>query len=182
LKKTLVVSSIVLTAVTYLYLIVTTARGSGIGLSVTTFSLWSILAWITSFTMLKQKADPTVPLIYAVGATTTAIILVVKGRYDWSLLDLIVAILVIACIAVWITRGPRGALILSVIAGLTAAIPFIVVTWKAPMNSPLAVNAVLLFANFLAFVGAKAWTLEDRLYAVANMVLCIALVLPCVSL
>lgn len=162
----------------YLYMIVTTAQGTGEGLSLTTFGLWSALAWITSFAMLKKKVNPAVVMIYGVGACATTIILLIKGRFSWSNFDSLIAFLVVLCVILWHTRGPRGALILSVIAGGLAAVPFIVMTWKSPANSPIIPNAGFLITNVLAFVSAKTWTLEDRLYSVVNVVMCSLLVLP----
>lgn len=160
-------------------MVVATASGTGEGLSLATFALWSALAWITSFTMLKQKANPAVPMIYGVGATTTTIILLIKGRYGWSNLDSIIAILTILCVVLWLTNGPRWALILSVSAAFIAGLPFIIMTWKSPANSPIIPNSAFLLANTLAFISAKAWTLEDRLYSGVNIVVCSFLVIPC---
>ncbi len=159
-------------------MVITTAKGTGEGLSLTTFGLWSALAWITSFTMLKQKANPAVPMIYGVGATVTTLVLLIKGRYGWSGLDTVIAILVILCILLWLTNGPRWALILSVAAAVIAALPFIVMTWKSPANSPIIPNSGFLLANTLALISAKAWTLEDRLYAGVNVMVCLLLVVP----
>jgi hypothetical protein len=170
--------SVVVGAFSYTYLVITTARGTGEGLSLATFGLWSALAWITSFTMLNQKANPAVPMIYGVGATATTIVLLYKGRYGWSWLDTLIAVLVVLCVVFWLTKGARWALVLSVVAAVIAGIPFVVMTWKSPANSPIIPNSSFLLANFLAFVSAKAWTLEDRLYSGVNVVVCSFLVIP----
>jgi hypothetical protein len=159
-------------------MVITTAKGTGEGLSLTTFGLWSALAWITSFTMLKQKANPAVPIIYGVGAASTTLVLLIKGRYGWTGLDTVIAVLVILCIVLWLTNGERWALILSVAAAVIAALPFIIMTWKSPANSPIIPNAGFLLANALALISAKAWTLEDRLYAGVNVIVCSLLVIP----
>ena len=163
-------------------MLVITAKGNGEGLSLTTFGLWSALAWITSFTMLKQKANPAVPIVYAVGATATAIILLVKGRYGWSSFDSVITALVAVCIVLWLTNGARWALILSVAAAVIASFPFIGMTWNSPAHSPIVSNSGFLLANTLAFVSAKAWTLEDRLYSGANIIVCSLLVIPWIFL
>ncbi len=170
--------SVVMSIFGYSCLIVMTAKGTGEGLSISTFGLWSALAWITSFTMLSQKANPAVPIIYGVGATTTTIILLFKGRYGWSALDTVIAILVVLCVILWLTSGPRLALILSVVAAAIATIPFVVLTWKSPEMSPIIPNSAFLVANYLAFVSAKAWTIEDRLYSGVNVVVCSLLIIP----
>ena len=178
MKKKLAVLSVVVGALAYLYMVVTTAMGTGEGLSLTTFGLWSALAWITGFTTLKQKANPAVPMIYGAGATATTLVLLYKGRYGWSGLDTMIAVLVGLCILLWLTKGSKWALVLSVAAAVIAAVPFVAMTWKVPANSPIIPNSGFLLANILSFASAKAWTLEERLYSGVNMIVCSLLVIP----
>jgi hypothetical protein len=177
-KNTVANTSVAVGGFGYLYLIVALIRSSGEGLSLTTFALLSALAWITSLTMLKQKANPAVPMIFGLGATITTITLLIKGRYGWSNFDTLIAALVVACIVLWLTSGPKLALIMSIVASAIAFIPFIALTWKSPGTSPIIPNTCFLLANILAFASAKTWTLEDRLYSSVNIVLCSALVIP----
>ncbi|MEI7480133.1 MAG: hypothetical protein WCJ59_00720 [bacterium] len=178
MKKFLGTLSVVVGAIGYLYMVLIVAIGTCEGLSLTTFVLWAALAWITGFTMLKQGANPAVPMIYGIGATTTSIVLLIKGRCGWSGLDSVIAILVVICILLWMTNGARWALIISIAAAVIAGLPFIIMTWKSPESSPIIPNTGFLLANLLAFLSAKAWTLEDRLYSGVNVVVCSLLVLP----
>lgn len=178
LKKTLGILSVIAGSFAYLYMIFSTASGTGEGLSLSTFGLWSALAWITSFTMMKQGANAAVPMIYGTGATLTTIVLLYKGRFGWSGFDTVIAVLTVLCVVLWMTSGPKWALILSVVAAAIAALPFIILTWKFPTTSPIIPNAGFLLANTLAFIAAKAWTLEDRLYSGINIIVCSALVIP----
>jgi hypothetical protein len=177
-KKHIANLSVVIGGLGYLVLIIALIRSTGEGLSLSTFALLSALAWITSFTMLKQKANPAVPMIFGTGATITTLTLLVKGRYGWSNFDTLIAALVVACIVLWLTSGPKLALIMSIAASVIAFIPFIALTWKSPGTSPIIPNSCFLIANILAFSSAKTWTLEDRLYSSVNIVLCTILVLP----
>ncbi len=178
MKKKLAVLSVVVGALSYLYMVVMTAIGTGEGLSLTTFGLWSSLAWITAFTTMKQGASPAIPVIYGVGATSTTLVLLFKGRYGWSGFDTMIAVLVGLCILLWLTKGSKWALVLSVAASVIAAVPFIVMTWQSPGNSPIIPNSGFVLTNILAFASAKAWTLEDRLYSGANVIVCSLLVIP----
>lgn len=178
MKNILGFLSVAVGAAAYLHMVVSTAKGTGEGLSLSTFALWSGLAWITCFTMWKQKANPAVPAIFAVGATATTIVLVAKGRFSWTSFDTLIAVLVFICVVVWITKGSKWALVLSVVAAVIAAVPFIVLSWKWPSNVPIIANSGFLLSNSLAFVAAKAWTLEDRLCFGANIVVCSLLVIP----
>jgi hypothetical protein len=177
-KKILSVLSVLAGVFAYAIMVTTTIEGTGEGLSLTTFGLWAALAWISGFTMLKQGANPAVPMVYGVGATATTIVLLFKGRYDLTLQNAIIAALVVTCIVLWKTKGARWALVLSVAAAVFAAVPFIVMTWKAPAVSPIIPSSGFLLANILSFVSAKAWTLEDRLYSGVNIIVCSLLVIP----
>lgn len=178
MKKLLNFLSVFAGASAYAYMVIMTSRGTGEGLSLTTFALWSALAWITCFTMWKQGANPAVPAVYGIGATSTTIVLLIKGRYGWTSFDTIIAILTVLCVVLWLTSGPRWALVLSVAAAVIAGVPFIVMTWNSPANSPIIPNSGFLIANTLSFAAAKAWTVEDRLYPGVNFVVCSLLVLP----
>jgi hypothetical protein len=178
LKKYIAILSAVFGALGYLYMIVTLIRKGGEGLSLSTFALGAALAWITGFTMLEQKANPTVPMIYGFGATITAVLLLIEGRCEWTSFDTTIAILVTWCIILWFSKGPRYTLVLSVAAALISFIPYLMMTWKNPAASPIIPNAGFLLANILAFVSAKTWTLEDRLYSAVNIVICASLVIP----
>jgi hypothetical protein len=177
-KKMLGHLSVVVGASTYLYLICKVTQGTGEGLSFTTFALWSALAAIISITMLVQKANPAVPAVYCCGATTTAIVLFMKGRMAWTEFDTLILILVVLCVFLWLTSGPKAALIMSVTAGLVAGIPLLRIAWEAPLTSPVVANSGFLLANVLSFASAKDWTLKDRLYSGSNVILCLCLVVP----
>ena len=178
MKKNIAILSAVFGALAYLYMIISVIRNGSEGLSLSTFALGAALAWITGFTMLKQKANPTVPMIYGIGATITAVLLFIDGRCSWTGFDTVIALLVACCIILWLSKGPRYALILSVAAALISFVPYLTMTWKNPAASPIIPNTGFLLANILAFASAKTWTLEDRLYAASNTILCAALVIP----
>jgi hypothetical protein len=178
LKKQIFVLSVIVGGLAYLHLLVGLIGSSGAGLSLSTFGLLSALAWITSLTMWKHKANPAVPVIFGTGATATTFALLIKGCYGWSSFDTVIAVLVVACIVLWLTLGSKFALVMSIAASAIAFIPFIAITWKNPAMSPIIPNAGFLLSNILAFCSAKTWTIQDRLYSSVNIVLCTLLVLP----
>jgi hypothetical protein len=161
----------------YTVMILMTAAGTGEGLSFATFLLWSALAWINTISTKKQSGSWIIPLMYSIGATTTTIVLIIKGRYGWSVFDTVVAILVIVCVILWLAKGDRWAIVSSTTASFIAALPFLIMTWKNPSVSPITPNTLFLLANFLGFIAAKKWTLQDRLYLGSNVVVCGSLVL-----
>lgn len=177
-KNLLAKLSVCVGAAAYALMVYSIIIGTGEGLSLSTFALWAALAWITSFTMLKQGANAAVPMIYGLGASATTLVLLYKGRYGWTGFDTVIAILTTICVVLWLTQGARKALIMSVIAAAIASIPFVVMTWQTPASSPIVPNTGFLLSNILAFVAAKAWTVEDRLYSAVNICVCSMLVIP----
>lgn len=178
MKKLLGILSLIVGTLTYIHIIVTTIKGTGEGLSLTTFLLWSALAWISGFSMLKQGANPTIAFVYGTGGTILTAVLFCKGKASVSGFDIFIALLVVVCVVLWLYKGARYALLLSTTAGMLSALPFIVMTWQQPANSPIVTNAGFLLANILSFFAAKNWTVEERLYPVSNVIVCTLLVLP----
>ncbi|HEY0908423.1 MAG TPA: hypothetical protein VGE35_03695 [Candidatus Paceibacterota bacterium] len=180
MKKLLKILSAIIAAGSYAYMICAIIRGTGEGLLISTFALWSILAWITTVSMLGkvERSALIVPCIYATGATTTSIILVFKGRYGFSGLDGLTTSLATFCIVALIGNEKTKALVLSVAAGMIAAVPFIALTWQRPEHSPIIPNAGCLAANILGLMAIPNRKIESWLFYVANIMLGIALVLP----
>ncbi|MEI8339599.1 MAG: hypothetical protein WCF94_02955 [bacterium] len=178
MKEILAKTSLTIGIIAYSLMIFSTLMGTGENLSFTTFALWSMLNLITAYTTYKKKANPSIPLVYGSGATLTAIVLLFKGRCQWSTLDSVVAALVITCLLLWKIKGDKWALISSTLAAAIAGIPFLVVIWKNPEISPVLPNALFTLTNLLSFFAADKWTVEDRLFSGINVIFCFLFVLP----
>jgi len=178
MKKYFTLVSSILGATTYLYLIANTYVSTGEGLSFTTFFLWAFLAWISAVTTFKQKSNALVPTIYAFGSSTISILLFAKGKVVWTGFDTFIAVLVLLCMALWMIKGSKWALVMSVLASLIANIPFIIMTWRAPEMSPIVANFGFFGANFLWFLAGEKWTLQDKLYGASGTFGCSLLLIP----
>jgi hypothetical protein len=157
----------------------------GKGLSFTSFVLWTILTWISCITTKRQGgATPAVPRTYAIGATVMTIVLACKHRYSTlTTLDGTTAALVVLCLILWVIKGDKWALIISVIASSIAGIPYIVMTYTAPLDSPFLVNTGFLIANSIAFISAgelsiRKWTVEDRLFTGVSILTGVVMIFP----
>lgn len=171
--------SILTALVSYLYLIINTIAGSGENISISTYGLWAILSWIVGFAVFRKGGDYRTVMVYGIGSTTITTTLILKGRLiTWTGMDTFVAIMVILCLVAWKHSGEIPALIIAVIAGTIAAIPFIGLCWEFPLESPIVPNVGFLIANATGLIGAKSWRLEDSLYFLVNTVMCILLVAP----
>lgn len=177
-----------LIAVCYSYMIVCACMENGKGLSFASFALWTVLTWISCITTKGQGgATPAVPMVYAMGATIMTIVLACKHRYTTlTSIDGFTAILVVLCIVLLAKNGKKGekwALVISVIASTIAGIPYWVMTYRFPLESPVLANTGFLIANTTAFILAgklpwKHWTIRDRLFTGVSMVSGVILILP----
>lgn len=172
------VLSVLVGGFAYTYMVISTINGTGDGCSLTTFVLWGALAFISAIEMKKRAVYAGVPMLYGTGATATAIVLLFKGKFAFTMLDAVITSSVVSCVILWNTRAAKWVLVLSVAAAALAAVPFITMTWNDPASSPIVPNASFLITNALSFASAKKWTLEDRLYSGVNVVVCSLLVIP----
>jgi hypothetical protein len=161
---------------------------NGKGLSFASFALWTALTWISFITTKKQGgATPSVPKVYAIGATVMTFVLACKHRYTTlTALDGFIAILVVMCVVLLFTKGKKGekwALVISVIASTIAGIPYWILTYRFPLESPILANTGFLIANSIAFISAgslsiKTWTIQDRLFTGVSTVTGVFVILP----
>lgn len=167
-------------AICYTYLVFCAYKEDGRGLSFTSFILWTVLTWISCLTIKRQGGStPAVPMVYAIGATTMTVVLACKHRYTTlNVLDGFISILVVVCIVFWLMKGEKWALVISVIASSVAGIPYMVITWKFPIDSPVLANTGFLIANAIAFVSAGKWTIKDRLFTGVSVVTGIIMIIP----
>ena len=178
IKKKIGVISVIMSALTYLYLLMFISLGTGEGVSLSTYGLWAVLAWISAVSMKERKIDPTIVIVGAVGTTVITIALVFKRRFGWTNMDSFVAILTVLCMVLWKTRGPKWSFIFSVLAGAIASIPFIFMTWHDPLKSPIIPNLCFLVTFILFFISIESKRLEERLIPLVNISVCASLVTP----
>jgi hypothetical protein len=188
LKKRIDRYVLCLIVVCYSYMIVCAWAEDGKGLSFASFALWTVLTWISCITIKSQGgATPAVPMLYAMGATFMTLVLAYMHRYTTlTALDGFTAILVVLCIVLLIKHGKRGekwALVISVTASTIAGIPYWILTYKFPLESPVLANIGFLIANITAFISAgrlplKYWTIKDRLFTGVSIVSGVILILP----
>ena len=166
-------------ALSYSYLITKTVQSTGDNLSISTYGLWSVLSIIVGSTVFIKGGDYRTVVVYGIGAIATTAILIEKGKLiTWSGLDTVVAILVIICLIMWKRSGEIPALKIAVFAGTLAALPYLGLCWKTPLDSPIIANIGFLIANGSGLIASKNWEPEHHLYFSANTALCFLLVLP----
>lgn len=180
---------------TYMGLIHGAYVSGGKGLSLSSFVLWTALSLVSAIGIVRrstktdkpknvkdaeEKGSPSIPAIYGSGALIVSVILWQKGAaVTWSSMDTLIAILVCACIALLFKKKfDKHALVLSVLAGTIAGIPYTVMTWQNPAASPIVCSVCFFSSSFLAFLGAEGWTLKSRLFTGVSVVNNLILIIP----
>lgn len=180
---------------TYLGLIYRAYTSGGKGLSLSSFTLWTALSFISVITIIRgsmkikktgsvegteEKASASIPAIYGSGALIIALILWQEGAaVTWSSMDTLIAFLVFICITLLFKKKFNNhALVLSVLAGTIAGIPYTVMTWRDPASSPIVCSACFFLSSFLAFLGAEDWTFKSRLFTGVSVINNLTLIIP----
>lgn len=145
--------------------------------SFATWGLWALIDGITAASVIVQQGNYLLPLFFSIGsiATATSIILKTKNA-GWSWFETMISILVVACLLVWYTSGPKMATIAGTTAVLIAGLPQTVEAWKKPWDSSFLVYSGFLVANILSTIGGKDWSIEERFYPGCCAILCLIVV------
>ncbi len=139
--------------------------------------LWFLLDGIVGVALLVQGGNYVLPLAYSAGCLVTVICILKHREYSWGCFEKLVVILVGICLAIWYFSGPWLATIATTLAVVTAGLPLLADTFKAPDKAPLLIFVGYFFVNTLSTIGGKEWSVEERLYPSANGAFCLCLVL-----
>lgn len=145
--------------------------------SFSTWVLWASLDIIATASIIAQNGNFWLPLGYSIGATTVALILVIKKQFSWTRFETFVLFLVLICLLVWSQTDSRSATISSVTALFIASLPQVKETFKFPKNTPTGIYLVFCLANTLSLFGSDSWTVENKLYSFSALVICLILTL-----
>jgi len=145
--------------------------------SFTSYALWSALDFIAAYSIYLQGGNFWLPFLYAIGAGSTSISLLIKKYFSWSKVDSIVVILVIICVVIQYQIGPFSAMIASVLSLTIASVPQAIDTYKNPKNTPTLIYVVFSLASLISLLGAKSFALEQTLYATSALVCCVTITL-----
>jgi hypothetical protein len=162
----------ILACAMYAPMILEIVRSGGAGQSFATWGLWAVLDSILTITLLQQHGNYLLSLGFAAGGVALTAVLLWQGHWSWGRFETGIAMMVLACMAVWKFSGPRNATIAITTAVCIAGIPGFVEMLRNPQPSACKVWAGFTVANILAFFGGTAMTVEERLVPVAFAVLC----------
>jgi hypothetical protein len=147
-------------------------RSGGTGQSFATWGLWAVLDSMLTITLWQQHGNYLLSLGFAMGGIALAVVLLRQGNWSWGRFETVIALMVLACMAVWKFSGPRNATIAVTTAVCLAGIPGFVAMLRQPQPATGKLWAGFTLANLFAFFGGTAMTVEERLVPVAFTVLC----------
>jgi hypothetical protein len=139
-----------------------TLKENGAGQSFATWILWAALDSILAASTIIRHGNFFLPLGFAIGGVAMTILLLAKHRYAWTKLDSAILILVVICVVAWKFGGARTAIVASTLATSIATIPGLVELWRNPNRTVANLWGIYTLANFIAFVGGTAMTIEER--------------------
>jgi hypothetical protein len=143
------------------------------------FLLWGMLDAVAAASIIFQKGNWYLPAAYVLGCIAVVTSLVIVKTWAWTNFETFVSFLVVICLIGWAISGPRLATILSTTGVVLAGIPQLIDTYKKPDEQPLLSYFGFTIANTLGVLGGAAWTIEERLYPAACVVLCGAVWILC---
>lgn len=139
--------------------------------SIASWTMWALLdifVFVTSFSAGNKRAW--LPLGFAFGAILVICILFSKSGWKWGFVETVSAVGSGIALVVWRKLGPRSAIVAIVVAMVISSIPAVRDAWGQINSEGWWYWAGISFCSVLSCYGAKAWTIEDRLFPVASFV------------
>jgi hypothetical protein len=169
----------ILACAMYLPMILEIIRSGGAGQSFATWMLWAVLDSMLTITLWQQHGNYFLSLGFAIGGIALAVVLLRQGNWSRGKFETVIALMVLACLAVWKFSGPRHATIAVTVAVCLAGIPGFVEMLRKPQPAAGKLWAGFTVANLFAFFGGTAMTVEERLVPAAFIVLCGLMAVAC---
>jgi hypothetical protein len=140
--------------------------------SFTTYILWALLDMVAAEAIYEQQGNYWLPFFYGIGAGIAALCLLFKKQFSWGILDSVILILVIVCIAIQQVFGEWWAMIASVASLIIASIPQIINSWEKPKDTPFWIYLGFSFAGLISMLGGKSFELKEILYPLTALMIC----------
>lgn len=142
-----------------------------------TFILWGTLDTIAAISIFLQGGNYQLPSAYVAGCVLIVGCILKTGTFEWTWFETAMSICVCVCLIGWAMSGSYLATILSTIGVVLAGLPQLKDTLKDPDGCPTLLYFGYTIANLLSTIGGKAWVVEERLYPVACLILCLVIAL-----
>lgn len=124
--------------------------------------LWGALDTVLTISLIQRSGNYLLPLGFTIGDIVLVMLLLVKGKFEWSRFDSGILGLVIGCVIAWKLGGSKTAAIASTLGVCIAGIPGLTAMWKQPQRKIGMLWGGYVIANGLSFFGGTAMTVEER--------------------
>src|SRR3989344_6235065 len=101
-----------------------------------TWALWGTLDAVIAATIIVQRGNFLLPIVYTIGSMLTVYFILKAGNKTvWTWFETMVVLLTIASMMIWYFSGGKAAAVASTMAMCIAGIPQLVDAWKKPQRS-----------------------------------------------
>lgn len=143
------------------------------------FALWCLLDLEAALSVFFQGGNWYLPGAYVLGSLIVVLSLLKTRTWAWGNFETVILFMVALCLGVWVTAGPRWATIISTTGVVLAGLPQLKDVVLFPAEAPLMEYLGFTLAAVFGTMGGKSWTIEERLYPVACIGICGAVLLAC---
>ncbi len=139
-----------------------------------TWILWALLDGIAAATLFVQYGEYFLVATYSLGSSITSFfIFKSKSKKEWKSFETCITASVIVCVFIWCISGAWWATIASTTAVMAAGSLQLRDSFKKPYETPFWIYLGYTLANVFAVIGAKDWSVEQRLYPFSAGLLCL---------
>jgi hypothetical protein len=139
--------------------------------NVVTWILWAIMDMIILLSSIAAgNKRPWLPAGYTLGSILIIALILLRGEWQFGLVETLSSCGVIVTVIVWKRSGPKLAVIASTLGLTIAGIPGMYDAWLQPNRESWWLWGGVAFSCIFSCYGAKAWTIEDRFLPCASFI------------
>ena len=156
----------------YVPLVIQIKEKAGAGQNLLTWILWGCLDAVAAASIISQRGNSFLVLMYVAGCVITSIFIWrfgEKGKWTW--LETTTLAFVFVSLVVWCVSGDKMATIASTVGVVIAGIPQFIDAYRKPRAIPLAIYTGYVVANCLGIAAGADWSVKERLYPAAMTIL-----------
>ncbi len=135
-----------------------------IRLNLTTYFLWGALDFVAAASLFVRGGEWLLPAACAVGCFTVIVPLMRSGFFRWTRLDTVITLMVAVSIVIWMFVSSTAATVVATAGVVIASAPQARQILRRPAEARIWIWATYVFANTLAIVAGKDWSIQERLF------------------
>jgi hypothetical protein len=139
--------------------------------NIASWTTWTVLdILVVASTVAAGNKRPWLQICMTVADSLIVFIIIKKGIWHWDAVETISTCGATLALYFWWKFGPKSAVVATTIAVVIAGIPTVHDAWLKPALASWWMWAGTSVACLLSTVGAKAWTIEDRLFPIVCLI------------